>query len=475
MGTHPFTTTDLDKIHDASMKILDQQGIIIDSDTVLKIFTEKGFRTQGAKVFIKEHQVLQAIETAPEKFKIRARNPEKNLELGNGVPVLCGTGGGIFIVQKDKSQRLGTLEDYQKIAKLVQTSALKQMTAHESVHPHDLVTETCHLDMMFNDLTLCDLAATSNTQDVTCLKDCLEMLSIVFEGRKELVKEPSTIGIISPLSPLQYSPGQAEALVILARYRQPAAISNMLILGSSAPVSIPAALALGNAELLAGVVLSQIVTPGAPVIYGSTSCPLYMKNGATCLGAPETLILSRGVAQLAKYYKLPCRTGGGLSDSHIPDGQAMVESSLALNNAMEIEVDYILHTFGMLSSYMATSLEKWIMDEEVCRFLFAAKQKIQVTAENLELESILAMGAKGEYLSHPSTFKNFRTLFQHNLGNRDSHSTWIRKGGHGMMEQANELLEKRLNTFQKPAIDAGMEQELKEWVGRRKQQISERK
>ncbi len=471
----PFTSQDLAQIHDASMQILKKQGIVIDSKSVLDIFGQNGFNIEGSKVFITEDQVMSAVQTAPEKFEIQARNPEKSLVLGNGTPVFCGTGGEVYIAQKDKTQRLGTMEDYQKIAMLVQTSPINQMTAHESVHPHELEASTSHLDMMLHDLTMCDVAATSNTQDINCLKDSLSMLSIVFGGKSQLQEKPVTLGIISPLSPLQYAPDQAEALVILAEHRQPAAITNMLLLGSSAPVSIPAALALGNAELLAGIVLSQIVNPGTPVIYGSTSSPLYMKNGASCLGAPETLTLSRCVAQLAKYYKLPCRTGGALCDSHIPDGQAMAESALSLSNAIEIEADYILHSFGMLSSYLTTSLEKWLMDEEVCRYILASKKKIDVNAESLEMDTILSMGANGNYLTHPSTFKNFRSLFQHGLGNRDSHSVWMKKGGQDTVEQASQLLEKRLLEYQKPEMDTGLEQELKEWVSGRKQQILQKK
>ncbi|MCP4719728.1 MAG: trimethylamine methyltransferase, partial [Desulfobacteraceae bacterium] len=404
----PFTTPDLDKIHGASMKILEQQGIVINSEKVLSIFKKHGFKIDGSNVFFTEQQVLSAVESAPEQFEIRARNSENNLKVGGGTPVLCGTGGEVYIAQKDKTQRPGTMEDYQKIAKLVQSSPLKQMTAHESVHPSELKAGTSHLDMMWSDLTLCDVAATSNTQDINCLKDSLEMIGIVFGGREKIINKPSTLGIISPLSPLQYAPDQAEALVILAEHGQPAAITNMLLLGSSAPVSIPGALALGNAELLAGVVLSQIVNPGTPVIYGSTSCPLYMKTGASCLGAPETLVFSKGVAQLSKYYKLPCRTGGSLSDSHILDGQAMAESSLSLSNTLEIGTDYILHSFGMLSSYLATSLEKWVMDEEICRYILASRQKIQVNPKTLELDTILSLGSKGDYLTHPTTFQNFR-------------------------------------------------------------------
>jgi len=472
LANKPFNTNDLEQIHNAAMRLLQEQGIVMDSETVLAVFKQHGFKVHGSKVFFTEQQVLNATESVPAQFGIRARNPKKNLHIGGGTPVLCSTGGEVYIAERDKTQRLGTMADYRKIAKLVQTSPFNQMTAHESVHPHDVDAKISHLDMMWQDLTLCDVAATVNTQDVNAVTDCLAMLEIIFGGREKLQAQPCAMGIISPLSPLQYAPNQAEALMILASHRQPAAITNMLLLGSSAPVFIPGALAIGNAELLSGVVLSQMVSPGTPIIYGSTSCPLYMKNGAACLGTPETLILSKGLVQLAKFYGLPSRTGGALSDAHIPDGQAMAESALCLNTAIESGADYILHAFGMLSSYLATSLEKWLMDEELCRYILKSKQKIEVTEKTLEIDTLLAMGAKGDYLTHPSTFNNFRSLYQGGLGNRDSYAIWLQKGGMDAADQAGELLNKRLAAYKKPPMDSGLEQELKEWIARRKKQLA---
>ena len=473
LAKRPFEPNELEQIHGASMRLLQEHGVVIDSEKVLAFFKKHGVKVTGSKVFITEQQILKAAETAPAQFEIRARNPEKNLQIGGGTPVLCGTGGGVYIAEKDKTQRLGTLEDYQKIAKLVQTSPLNQMTANECVTPSDVDAKIRHLDMMWHDLTLCDVAATSIAQNPDTVMDSLEMLSIIFGGYEKLKERPSTIGIISPLSPLQYAPDEAEALMVLAEHRQPAAITNMLLLGSTAPVYIPGALAIGNAELLAGVVLSQLVSPGTPAIYGSTSCPLYMKNGASCLGTPETLILSKGLVQLAKLYGLPSRTGGALSDAHLPDGQAMAESVLCLNNAIESGADYIYHAFGMLSSYLATSLEKWLIDEEMCRYILASKQRIEVNPKTLAIDTLLAMGAKGQYLTHPSTFENFRSLYQSGFGNRDAYAVWMQKGGMDAADQAGELIEKRLAAYQKPPMDSGLEQELKEWIRRRKQKIAD--
>lgn len=466
---NPFNYNDIEMIHGASMLILEKNGIVIDSPKVIDLFKKNGFKVEGSRIFFTEQQVFKALKTTPRRFEIRARNPEKNLQLGSGTPVLCGTGGELFIAEKDGTQRQGTMEDYLKIAKLVHTSPLtNQITAHESVHPHDIPTEISHLEMLLCDMTLCDLAVTPSTQDLTTIQDSLDMLGIVFGGKEELQKQPVSLGIINPLSPLQYAPEQAEGLMLLAENGQAVALTNMLLLGSTAPVSIPGALAMGNAEQLAGVVLSQLAKPGTPVVYGSTSCPMYMRNGASYLGSPDTLIYSKGVVQLARYYNIPCRTGGSLSDAHLADGQAMFEGTLTLQNALSNDVDYILHAFGMLSSYLATSLEKWVMDEELCRIILSSRKKLTVNEETLGIEDILTMGCKGEYLTHPSTFKQFRNLYEPHLGNRDSHNIWTNKGSKDAMDQAEDLLSKRLESYEKPSIDSGLEQELTDWVAKRK-------
>ena len=111
------------------------------------------------------------------------------------------------------------------------------------------------------------------------------------------------------------------------------------------------------------------------------------------------------------------------------------------------------------------------MDEEMCRYILASRQKVKVTPKNLEIDTILAMGSKGDYLTHSSTFQNFRSLYQGSLGNRDSHAIWMQKGGMDAADQAGELLENRLESYKKPSMDTGMEQELNEWILRRKQQL----
>ena len=137
--------------------------------------------------------------------------------------------------------------------------------------------------------------------------------------------------------------------------------------GTSGPISLPGSLALANAEILAGLVLSQLAGPGTPLIYGSVSAPADMRTVISAVGAPEAVVLASAVTQLARFYRLPCRTGGMLTNTHCPDAQAAVEGTLMMSTAVRNGANFIVHACGQLCSYISMSFEKWIIDEEMCR------------------------------------------------------------------------------------------------------------
>ena len=131
-----------------------------------------------------------------------------------------------------------------------------------------------------------------------------------------------------------------------------------------------------------------------------------MKTTASAVGAPETVIIASATAQMARYYKLPCRAGGMLTDSHYPDAQALAESTLLLSTVVRNGANFIFHSCGQLGSFISMSFEKWLLDEEVCRMLRRVVTTMDVTMESIDVETIKSVGSDGNYLTHPSTFAN---------------------------------------------------------------------
>ena len=464
-----FTQDDLQIIHDASIKILETTGVIFQEERSVKIFQEFGFRTEGNRVYFTEAEIQQAVASAPSRFKLSARNTEKSLYIGEDDFVFLPTYGAPFVIEKDGNQRAGTMDDYDTVCKLVHTSDVIGMCALKHVEPNDIKTETAYLDMLYSNIVLCDKPFMGSTDTVQAAKDTMNMATILFQGEQNVKNNPVTVGLINPLSPLQYAEEMAGSIVEYAQWGQPIVIANMIMGGTSGPVSIAGIVTLMNAEILAGLTLAQLVNPGTPVIYGSTSCPTNMRTGAASIGAPETYQINSAATQLARYYNVPCRTGGSLTDSLVPDAQALAEGGLCLSTSVRCGAHFILHSCGMVDTYIGMSLEKWLIDEELCRIVKKMLSPMEINESSIDVDTIINVGPGGNYLMAPSTIKNCRTAFyQTSLFNKADHNSWTNSGKKSIDTAASDALLARLAFYERPAIGGSIENELARYLSERK-------
>ncbi|MDR2302860.1 MAG: trimethylamine methyltransferase family protein [Deltaproteobacteria bacterium] len=461
---------ELAKIHRATVRILSEAGVSFPGGPALKVFKEHGFKTDGDRVFMGEDELRKALSTVPRTVPLVARNPEKTLVLGQGPPILLGTTGPPKMLLADGTFRPGTLADYEDTQKLSQNSPLIQTAAYKAIYPQDIPPKTAHLEMLLRTLTLTDLFAGGDSQEEVNTRDTLNMVGLVFGGTDFLLKNTVVRITVSVLSPLRYAPEQSASLIMLAENNQLAVVSNMAMLGSTSPVDLPASLALGNAEILAGIVLSQLVRPGAPVVYGSTSCPVDMKGMAATLGSPETLRVSHAAVSLARSYAIPSRTGGGLNDGFALDGQASAEAALVLQMAIASGADFIMHAFGMMGGYIAASLEKWILDEELASFILDSLKPFTVSGE-IDVGEVIKLGPGANYLIQPSTMKRFREFHQFKVFNKLPMDLWRKKGGLSLIQACEKEVKRRLSVYERPPMDPKLEAELVKYVQKRKEEI----
>jgi trimethylamine--corrinoid protein Co-methyltransferase len=468
-----FTADELSLIHDASMDILMEAGVKFNAAEALEIFRQHGFNTDGSRVFITEKDVGRALETVPSRFMISARNPAHNVFIGEDDFVFLPTGGAPNVVNSAGKRRPATLADYRVSCKLVQTSDQLDMNGWLMVQPTDIPPQVAHLDMLLADITMCDKAYVGTATSRLAARDCLDMAAVVWSGKENLKQRHAMATIVTVTSPLKYTVEEAESIIDMAHLRQPLVITNLVMAGTSGPVSLPGLLALANAEILAGLVLAQLAGPGTPVVYGSISAPADMRTVISAVGAPEAVVLASAATQLARFYRLPCRTGGMLTNAHCPDAQAAAEGTLMMSTAVRNGANFIFHACGQLGSYISMSFEKWLIDEEVCRMLRRTLAAMDITVESIDVDTIKSVGSDGNYLVHPTTFKHCRSLYRPNLFTRDDYQSWWDCGAKNVSEVAYELLPKRLAEYIKPPIDEGLEQALIEFVSRRKKQFFE--
>lgn len=464
-----FTEEELTRLHEASMDLLQNTGIAFNEEEALEIFKKNGFKVEGKTVFITEKDVRKALETTPTRFTVTARNPEKSLEIGEENFVLVPAYGAPFVAMQNGEERKATMEDYDNFCKLVQTSKPVNMNGFMMVEPSDVPPETAHLDMIFSNIVLCDKPFMGSPVSKKGARDCVDMAGIVWGDKEKLKDMPVTVSLINSLSPLQFSREMAGSLIELARYGQACVIASLIMAGSSGPVTLAGVLALQNAEILAGVVLSQLVRPSVPVIYGSTSSAMDMKTGGLAIGAPELSMVVSATAQMARFYNLPSRSGGALTDAHVPDAQAALESTIALVTAVRNGINFVLHAGGILGSYISASFEKFLIDEEICTMVHKLIKPVAITNDSIDVEMIKQVGIGGQYLTQPKTFQLCRTeFFLPELVNRKNYAGWRDDGKKRLDEVASEKVNERLASYEKPDIDPKIEADLSKFVQKTK-------
>mgnify|MGYP000601388897 CR=1 FL=1 len=459
-----LSPTEIEMIHNTSMRLLANVGIEFPDEEALAVFKKHGFKTDGRRVFFREEQVMKALETAPARFVIHARNPDRSVTVGDGEPVFAPGYGAPFLVDPEVGKRVPTLEDYRNLVRLAHALPNQDMSGHLLVEPGDVPPHTAHLHMLHANIVHSDKPFIGSAEGLAGARHTMEMASILF-GQDALAEQPVTLGLINPLSPLGYSTDMIQALMEYARWRQPLIIATLVMAGSTGPITLAGTLAQQNAEILAGITLAQLVNPGTPVVYGSTSTNLDMKTGALAIGSPELALVVVATAQMARHYGLPSRSGGALTDANYPDAQAGFESMLSLLTTVNSGVDFVLHAGGILSSYLAFSYEKFVLDDEMCGLVRRFRRGIVVTPETLAYDVIAKVGPGGNFLAEPQTLERCRSEFwQPTVCPREGLEAWLASGRPDAVQRARQRWQQLLAEHEDPPLEATTARQLQAFV-----------
>ena len=236
----------------------------------------------------------------------------------------------------------------------------------------------------------------------------------------------------------------------LAGLGQPVLISACAMGGTTAPLTLAGLLAVQHAELLAGLVLTQLAGPGCPFMYGGTSSVASMQTGALMMGAPEYWALMVATVRLGHMLDLPVRAGGALTDAHVPDAQAGIESALALDAVLRQKVQFILHSAGILSSFNCYSPEKFVIDDELISGLRLAHRRIVVNDDTMGLDVMAAVGPGGSVLGTTHTRLHSRDDVRTSMMNRQLFHVWEGLGGLDLAQVASRIVAERHQAYEPP-------------------------
>jgi trimethylamine--corrinoid protein Co-methyltransferase len=263
-----------------------------------------------------------------------------------------------------------------------------------------------------------------------------------------------------------------ESLLLFARYGQPVLITPFVMAGVTGPTTLAGTLAQHNAEVLAGIALTQLVRPGTPVLYGTATSNVDLRSGAPAIGSPESALSIAICSQLARYYGLPCRGGGALTDAPLPDGQSQYERMFTLLISLLSGINFLMHGVGILESYLTLSYEQFIIDLELLEMLRHLIQPVEVSPETLALETIHEVGPGGHFLEAAHTLRHYREAhFLPQLSQRQTYEQWLAGGSKDLRQRANERCQELLAGYAPPPMDPAIRAGLDEFIERRKREL----
>jgi trimethylamine--corrinoid protein Co-methyltransferase len=463
----------LDQIHETSMHILEEVGLDFLDDETLDIWSKAGAKVdrKSRHAWLDRDLILEQVQKAPHSFTWHARNPDHSIFVGENAIVFAPNGGTVFATDLDRGRRPGTLQDYTNLLKLLHMCNVLHTVGEQLVVPHDVPVSIRHLERLSAAITLTDKALMEAAHGRIIPADAIAMARIVF-GHELPADGPVIGGIINVNSPLRYDDRMLGGLITYARAGQVTIITPFILAGVMSPVTIAAAIAQQNAEALAGIALTQLIRPGAPVIYGGFTTNVDLKSGAPAFGTPEGAWAMIAGAQMARYYGLPYRGSGTLNTSKVADAQAAYETMWAIWPAVLAHTNFVMHAVGWLESGLTVSLEKFIIDAENLAMFQHFLRGFEVNDDTLALDMIREVGPGGHHLGTAHTQSRFTTAFyQPFVSDRLSFETWREAGEFDTPRRANLLWKELLQQYEAPSIDPGVSEALMDFVNRRKREL----
>ena len=470
-----LTPAQLERIHNASMQILERTGIELLDGEALDLFAKAGCQIDWAtrRVRINRDRLLAHIATCPSQFTLHARNPQKSVIIGGNHIVFSPVGGQAFSTNMDRGRRAGTLADLEELIKICHALNVLQHGSDTLVEPTDLPVETRHLDAVYAGLRLTDKTIMTPARGRIQTNDGIDMLACVFGGRGAMLDKATLITIINVNSPLRFDDWMLGGLIAMARAGQANVITPFIAAGAMGPITLAGALAQQNAEALVGVMLTQLVRPGVPVVYGNFTLDADMRSGSPSFGTPEGAWATLAAGQLARRYKLPFRSNGSLSSSNVPDAQAAYETMMSLWPAILAHTNFVYQGAGWVEGGLTTSYEKLILDAEMLAMLTVLLRGYEVSDETLALDFIDQVGPGGHHFDTAHTLARFSTAFYNPLvSTRAAYGKWVDGGSQDAAQRAHTKWKEILMNYKQPALDASIDEALRDFVARRKREQS---
>jgi trimethylamine--corrinoid protein Co-methyltransferase len=463
------------RIHDASLEVLANAGVRVEDLDTRRMLEEAGAQVDKSNDVIKipESLVHEALKKAPKEFALYGRDQVQPLRLGQWETYFTTGGYATYVYDVMTGERREvTSRDLADAVRLADALPNCDLVANLPAAPRDVPQTTLDRHQWAIGLTNTCKHVLSEARGYESVGDATAMAAAIAGSTDALKKRPIITFDVTTISPLTQDRLQTQEIIGGATNGIPVSISSGPMAGASSPVTLAGTMAQANAEFLSGLVISQVASPGAPVIYACWARHLDQKTANVAMGTPEFALLRVCQAQLGRYYDLPTRGGGLVTDSKISDAQSGYEKMATCLIPAMAGLN-IVAGMAMVDSLNTMSFEQFILDEEIVGFTKRMLKGIDISPEKIAADVIKATGLGGSFLGTRHSLKHFKEeLWIPQISDRTTWSQWHERGEKRVEVMAREAAKKVLASHQRPALPAEVEKRIWSIVGEAEKRLA---
>jgi len=461
----------IEAIHHASLDILSRTGIVMKNEVGRELLVDAGAWESEGRIKIPPHLVMDAIASASPRIPMFNRLGELTVPLEAG-KVFFGPGSDCpFTIDVETGQRRkATAEDVRRIAQLcdglAQIDFVMSMGSPSDVPPLDHYLHS--FISMIRGSVKPNVYTANNRED---MEDIYRIACAVAGGEDELREKPFMLHYAEPISPLLYNDESVDKLLFCAEKGIPVTYPPSPNTGGGGPITLAGALALGNAESLVGLVLTQLVRPGTPFLYGMNTAALDMKSAIVSYGSPEWPLGMAACTDIARYYDLPVWGTAGAADSKVVDAQAGIEAAISIMSAFLTRCN-LVHDVGYIEYGTTSSMEMLVVSDEIIREVRYIMGGVEISERTLAREAIHRAKPGGGFLADDHTLDNWKwAQWRPELIDRMRYDRWVEKGRKDMATRANERARQILAEHQVPPLPEAAEEVIAEVLKEREDSV----
>lgn len=437
----PLTEESQTKIHETAMQLIEEVGFQVNSQEALELFDGAGATVDRENHLIRmpREKVMELISKAPAEIRLCGQDEKHDILLG-GKRVYTGTGGtALYIYNPENGEKkLATLEDLKQITKLV--DGLDNIHLFMlPTYPNDLPVEEVDVNRFFAGLDNTTKHVMGGVYTADGVNRVIKMAEIIAGSAEKLRQRPLISMIACIISPMKMDAHYGDLIIHIARSGIPVVCPAEPLCGATSPITLAGNLVIQTVDSLMGVILTQIVNPGTPVIFGSVATNTDLTDLRYLAGSVEMGLLNAAGAQMAHFYKLPFYATGGMTDSKVLDAQSGYESATTSLLCALAGANFIHDGAGLMEFAMSVSHEKYVIDNEILGMAMRAVEGIVVNDDTIAFDLIKQVGPGGNFVSAKHTRQYMRREhYRPELSDRRSREDWEAAGSKETWQRASE-------------------------------------